>query len=156
SVSSLSLNSGAHVAITIGGTGAGLFTQVKSSGSVTLGNAIAGLDLTVGYTPSVVAGNLASSDHIYITLGSYASGTFSNTTSLFDPAYGQTFNYVTASNGSVWAVFYGANSSNGNLTGGNDIALYAIPEPGTWAMLLSGFGVLLGLQRMRKNRVGTR
>ena len=35
---------------------------------------------------------------------------------------------------------------------GNDIALYAIPEPNTWAMLLGGFAMLVGFQRIRRRR----
>ena len=37
-----------------------------------------------------------------------------------------------------------------------ELVALAVPEPGTWGMLLSGFGMLLGIQRLRKNRVGTR
>lgn len=36
--------------------------------------------------------------------------------------------------------------------GGNDVALMAVPEPSTWAMLLSSTGVALGLQRFRRRR----
>ena len=150
--------SGASLSIVINNTTAGTgYSQVKvTGGSVTLNNAT--LSLTSNFTPTVVIGDLADSSRIYITLGGYSSGTFGNTTSINDPAYGAqaNLNYVTASNGSVWAVFYGANSSNGQLSGGSDIALYAIPEPQTWVMLFSGFGVLLGIQRLRLNRVGTR
>jgi len=38
--------------------------------------------------------------------------------------------------------------------GGNDIVLTAIPEPGTWGMILGGFGMLIGFQRFRKRRIG--
>ena len=37
-----------------------------------------------------------------------------------------------------------------------DVLATTAPEPQTWVMLLSGFGVLLGIQRLRLNRVGTR
>jgi len=37
--------------------------------------------------------------------------------------------------------------------GGNDIVLTAIPEPGTWGMILGGFGMLIGFQRLRKRRM---
>jgi len=46
---------------------------------------------------------------------------------------------------------YGTNST----IGGDDIVLTAIPEPGTWRMILGGFGMLIGFQRLRKRRVGT-
>lgn len=35
---------------------------------------------------------------------------------------------------------------------GNDVALLAVPEPSTWAMMVGGFGMLLGVQRMRRSR----
>jgi hypothetical protein len=34
--------------------------------------------------------------------------------------------------------------------GSNDVELLAVPEPATWAMLVSGLGTLVGLQRMRR------
>lgn len=33
---------------------------------------------------------------------------------------------------------------------GNDVALLAVPEPSTWAMILGGMGMLLGIQRLRR------
>jgi len=45
---------------------------------------------------------------------------------------------------------YGTNST----TGGNDIVLTAIPEPGTLGMILGGSGMLIGFQRLRKRRMG--
>jgi hypothetical protein len=108
----------------------------------------------VTYNPTFTMGDLNGSDRIYLALGNApATGSFANATSVFDAHYGQTFNEVVASNGSVWAIFYGADHTNGATTsGGNDIALYAIPEPNTWAMLLGGFGMLMGVQRMRRRR----
>ena len=51
--------------------------------------------------------------------------------------------------GSDWfALSTTADSVGGTFTGGNDVALYAIPEPGTWAMLLGGFGMLVIGRRM--------
>ncbi|MGB8356946.1 MAG: PEP-CTERM sorting domain-containing protein, partial [Chthoniobacteraceae bacterium] len=46
-----------------------------------------------------------------------------------------------------------ADGANATI-GGNDIVLTAIPEPGTWGMILGGFGMLIGFQRLRKRRMG--
>jgi fibronectin-binding autotransporter adhesin len=46
-----------------------------------------------------------------------------------------------------------AEATTPTFTGGNDLALMVvIPEPQTWAMLLGGFGMLLGFQRARRVR----
>ncbi|MGB8355543.1 MAG: PEP-CTERM sorting domain-containing protein, partial [Chthoniobacteraceae bacterium] len=54
-----------------------------------------------------------------------------------------------------FALSYTGNFADGaNATiGGHDIVLTAIPEPGTWGMILGGFGMLIGFQRLRKRRV---
>jgi len=36
------------------------------------------------------------------------------------------------------------------------VEFQVVPEPATWGMVLSGFGMLIGIQRLRRNRVGTR
>jgi hypothetical protein len=55
------------------------------------------------------------------------------------PTSGDSF---TASNGNVFDVFYGVNA--GNTGSGNDIDVefVAIPEPGTWPLILAGLGAL--------------
>ena len=58
--------------------------------------------------------------------------------------------------GNRWFISYAADFIGGTFTGGNDVALYAIPEPATWAMLLSGYGMLIGIQRLRRTRMRTR
>ena len=81
-------------------------------------------------------------------------------TAFADANYGgATLNEFTDANGHAWAVFYGVNYAagySGGWTAGSDIALMAVPEPGSGVMLMGGFGMLLAFQRMRKNRVGTR
>jgi len=53
-----------------------------------------------------------------------------------------------------FALSYAGNFATGDTVGGNDIVLTAIPEPGTWGMILGGFGMLIGFQKLRKRRVG--
>ncbi len=43
-----------------------------------------------------------------------------------------------------------ANGGLGSFTGGHDVALMAIPEPNSLAMLAGSFGLALGLQRFRR------
>jgi autotransporter-associated beta strand protein len=61
---------------------------------------------------------------------------------------GSTFTW----NSQQWEITYKADASTLSTTGGNDLALIAVPEPGTWAMLLSGVGLLVGVQRVRRTR----
>lgn len=57
--------------------------------------------------------------------------------------------------GQDFAINYFADSSVTGLAGaqaagGNDIALIAVPEPGTTLTLLGGIGTLIGLRRFRR------
>ena len=153
--SSLTLNAGAHLSIHIGGTLAGTqYDQLKVSGGIALGGDLQG-NLLNGYTPQTGsfdgAGNLVSAgDIIYLTMGGTVPiGTaFSNTAA----GYGNTGFYSTVAFGNtLWAVSYTATGGS-SFTGGNDVALMAIPEPGTCAMLLGGFGMLVMLRRTRFSR----
>ena len=125
---------------------------VSSTGAVPLGNNVANLDLTVFYAPNFTLGDLGGSDKIYFSLGGYASDTFGNVqTGVYDEHYKTTFDEVTANNGSVSAVSYGADHTDSTtLSGGGDIALYAIPEPGTWPMFFGGVAMLGLWQRVRR------
>jgi hypothetical protein len=50
-------------------------------------------------------------------------------------------------------ISYDANSTGGTFdTGGNDVALRNIPEPASLLTMLSGLGMLVGLQRFRRVR----
>ncbi len=58
--------------------------------------------------------------------------------------------------GHLFAISYTANYNGGVNstfdTGDHDIALMAIPEPNSFAMLASSIGPALGLQRFRRRR----
>ena len=144
-VDGLTLGAATHLSLSISGTAAGEYSSFASTGSVTLGGA--SLDLTVSYTPKLA-------DKIYLTLGGYrgASGLFGNLASVNDDNFGA-IKQLTASNGSLWAVAYGANHLTGQLSGGSDIALYAVPEPSTWALLVGSMGMLGFVQRLRRRRM---
>jgi autotransporter-associated beta strand protein len=60
--------------------------------------------------------------------------------------------HVLSGTGQDFIITYLADADTSNLTGGNDVALQAVPEPGTMVSLLGGFGLLVGLSRRRKVR----
>jgi hypothetical protein len=78
------------------------------------------------------------------TLGTL-SGTFSN--------YGngaKVGNY----DGRDWMIWYGADAASGNLSGGNDVVIAAVPEPSTLAQLgMGAFGVLAWVWRRNRKSV---
>ena len=71
-------------------------------------------------------------------------GTFANATLGNDSNY-----HVFASNGQDYLISYQADFGSLSFTGGNDIALMAVPEPGVTATLLGGLAMLLGKRRRR-------
>jgi autotransporter-associated beta strand protein len=59
---------------------------------------------------------------------------------------------ITASNGYMYNILYDVNANNTGV--GNDVDLElvaAVPEPGTWAMLIAGLGMLIVWRRSRRN-----
>jgi len=76
--------------------------------------------------------------------GSYFNGSSSVVGALTD---GSNITY----NGQQFLLTYTANFEGNSFTGGNDVALLAVPEPSTWAMLLGGMGMLRVWQRTRRS-----
>ena len=138
----------ATLSLEIGRTNAGATLAGDSSShviatSVALANPNLELSLLVGTGHSII-----ENDVFYLVL----SGT--PVTGVFGSLNGIT---TTLSEGSVFTlgsqdfqITYGANSAGNSFTGGNDIAVIAVPEPGTWAMLAGGFCVLMFVQRIRR------
>ena len=154
--------SGAHLALQLGGTSAGTTVEgynivasdrLNVAGSVN----ISGSDLML-----LSIGTPAFHDVFFLILndgldsstagggfGSYFNGTVTVVGSLSEGSFvnygSQTFTLTCL-----------ANFEGNSFTGGNDVALLAIPEPGAWPMLLGGFGMLLGFQRSRRASPGRR
>jgi autotransporter-associated beta strand protein len=89
----------------------------------------------------------AALDSIYVIVNGSASaptGTFENAL-----ASGDT---ITTANNETFAVFYDVNAANTGAGNDIDVELVAVPEPGTWASLIGGIGMLVVWQRSRRRR----
>jgi MYXO-CTERM domain-containing protein len=120
------------LAVELNGTTLGTqYDQLNVTGTITLGGL---LTAAVGYTP--VNGDLL---FILANDGVEAiSGSFSGMADLSTVTFG----------GFDWRISYKADSVGNTLTGGNDVALMAVPEPNA-AMLVGGLGMLALLRRRR-------
>jgi autotransporter-associated beta strand protein len=134
----IALQAGSNLAIELGGTAPGIggYDQLNVTGSATLGGLLAvstigGFNPTFGSLFFVLAND--SNDAI--------SGVFSNAS-----VDGNTYTL----GGQQYQISYFGNHTGGGagtFTGGNDVALRAIPEPN--AALIGGIGVLFLLRRRR-------
>ena len=142
-----SMNPTSTLVAEVTGTAAGIsYDQVKVSGSVSLAGT---LDL------STLSG-LSLGDTITI-IDNTGSGT---TTGFFSAIITSGSSYTITSNSDTTFTVGGKDyllSFNANADGDsqfNDVTLSVVPEPGTWAMLVGGLGMLMGCQRLRKSRMG--
>jgi hypothetical protein len=109
----------------------GTGTGAVSTGTVTLGGAELRLSLTAPAN---------ANDLFFIILNDGVdpiSGTFLNTPD----------DSLLAIGGQQFRISYDANSNTGLLSGGNDVALLAIPEPGSASLALLGLPLLLRRRR---------
>lgn len=108
--------------------------QVRVNGSVTLSGSLSTM---------FTGGSYQVNDLIFLVLNDGndgISGTFSGLAQ---------DSYVTNYGGMDWFISYNADSVGNTFTGGNDVALRAVPEPS--AALLGGLGALALLRRRRKD-----
>ncbi|CAN5621283.1 hypothetical protein BH09VER1_BH09VER1_13710 [soil metagenome] len=150
---SITAGSGAHLDLQVGRTSAGISAsgdvsdRVSATGTVGVsGDLKLSLLSSTGYS-------LAQNDVVYLLVNDStdamtgifatingASGTWSEG-SMF------TFDSLT------WKLTYAANYEGNSFTGGNDLAIMAVPEPGTWSLLVVGvFGVALTCRKVRVKR----
>jgi autotransporter-associated beta strand protein len=164
----------AHLSIEIGGTqdGAGVgnsgpnttstlslqYDRIAMGGTLSLTNVSLDITAVNGYTFTNPSWNNSTQQfnldgHIFflITGASGVSGTFSNDSGLVDQNVPGLFTTVD-SNGQLFAVSYDASFTAGTFSGGNDVAVMAIPEPNSMSMLAGSLGLALGLQRFRRRR----
>ena len=158
--STLNLQAGSDLLLSINNSNAG------TSGSAALAD-YSKLTLGTGVTPtlsgtiSTTVGTVNNGDLLTVILSGVAATTqFSNTTLVSGNVYSFT------SGGQSWYINYAYNPATSGLTasgislstfeadsGGNDVALLvAVPEPGTWATLLGGMGMLIAFQKVRRRR----
>lgn len=121
------------------------------------------LDSLTSYDQLVVNGAVALAGVLDLTIGTVADGdVFTIILNNGVPGISGSFSSVTVSgstvslsNGSTFTVgdyLYSLSYTGGS---GNDLTLTvdAVPEPATWAMIASGVGILVGIQRFRCRRM---
>ena len=150
--SSASTTGKAHFVMELGGSSAGVsYDQVAMQVASTLSLSNVNLEgsLINGYTPAVGSFNFGTMFFLVIGAGT-VSGTFAN--QLASNFYSGGYNRFIMNN-QEFLISYAANYNGGtgsSFTGGHDIALIAVPEPGAPFFVFTGSAMLAFLQRQRR------
>lgn len=153
-VGSLTISTGAHLSLDILG---------NTVGSSDLATATSAVSLSGGDLSLNIGSFVPDSSTIYLIVNSLGGSTgTAGTTGAFDSisitGFGSLISGAGAEgsqmtlNGQDYMLTYAANYEGSTTTGGNDVALVAVPEPSTWAILLGGFGMLGFFQKLRARR----
>ncbi len=136
---------GAHLGIQLGQTTANDNDQLATDGGAAYAITLNGADLALTLGSNYTQVN----DQLFLIVNN------ANTNSTLAGFFAQGAS-ITVS-GNTFNIIYGANYNSAGtfvgMSGGNDIALQAVPEPATWAMMLGGLGLLAFGQRMRRRHV---
>ena len=136
STGNLTMSSGSTFAAEVNATGVGTgYDQMVVAGNVNLGGST--LSLTGSYTGNGDVFTLILNNGASAVTGTFSG--LSNGSSVF--LGGQEFQI---------SYFDVASTGGFELSGGNDVSLMAVPEPGAAVSLLGGLGLLLGLRRRRR------
>jgi fibronectin-binding autotransporter adhesin len=135
-VTGLSMELGSALAIEINGTGSANYDSLNVTGEISLAGS---LQLSGSY----LAPQPAANDLFFILLNDGIDFVFGEFDGLAD---GSAFK---APNGQDFRISYFGDSAAGTFTGGNDIVLQAVPEPGSAVLLMGGIALLASGRRRR-------
>ena len=154
SAASLDLQAGAHLAVRLGGTAAGTgYDRLTLTGGISLAGDLQG-SLINGFVPASATLNAGThrlnldGDKFFIVLSTGVIGAFSNAESPDTnlPGFG-----TISFGGMKFAVSYSGNAATNSFTGGSDLVLMAIPEPGAGSLAACGLVWMAGLFRRRRS-----
>jgi autotransporter-associated beta strand protein len=152
SATNVSLDSNSTFSIRVGVQTETDFDALNVSGTISLG----GASLLVNDGPSVNDSSLADIGDLYVIINGGAGATGSGSDIFGNLNTSGSVPTYTTNSGLTFDVLYAVTPTSETTftTGGNDVALQlvSVPEPGTWASLIGGLGMLLVWQRSRRRR----